>query len=529
MKTADRIRHLLSCVSPGACLRIALVCILALLSMGSMPARPAQAAGVWPSVSTPEAQGIDSNDLISVLDYIQSENLDVHSILVMRHNKLVMEVYYPPFTPLDKQMQFSATKSFTSALFGIAQGEGKIGPVTDPMLKYFQDVPDIQNMSADKQKITLLDLLNMTSGLEMCDNSMMKVDDPIRVSLDKPTHFEPGTPFEYNPCNSILLGAIIEKQTGMRMQEYARQKLFGPLGIIDLYWATYKDGSTQANIGLMVKPRDMLKFGMLYNQDGVWDSQRIIPKAWMDATFTTNDNGYGYQWWQGLDGFGASGYAGQRIFVFPKSDIITIVTGALTDDEANNIAVTPLFAIKSDSPLPPSPASARLVKRIWDIEHPQPQPAPRLSTTAAAVNGKTIRLDGNSIGWQTARLDFMGKVALLTVTTSSRHTNAYFVGLNDLYLPMPRLAATSLAVPEPSQRYDLNPYEFNFLLGVPVNGITWMKGAWTGADTFTLTVQDTIDFDQDTVTFKFAPPAASIDWYSHAEGATQMTFTGKMK
>jgi len=510
------------------CLRIVLISLMILLCLGSKPADTVQAMS-WPT-STPEAQGIDSNDLIGMLDWIQNEKLDVHSIQVMRHNTIVMEVYYPPFTPLDKQMQFSATKSFTSAVFGIAQGEGKIGPVTDPMLNYFKEVPNIQNMSDWKQKITLLDLLNMTSGLEMCDSKMMKSDDPIKYSLDKPMHFEPGTQFEYNPCNSILLAAIVEKQTGMRMQDYARQKLFGPLGITDWYWATYKNDMTQGNIGLMLKPRDMLKFGMLYNQDGVWEGKRIIPKSWMEATYTMNDNGYGYQWWQGFDGLGASGYTGQRIFIFPKNDIIIVVTmDNLPEDFGDNIALTPLFAIKSDGPLPPSPASATLVKRIWDIEHPQPQPVTPLPAMAATINGKTIRLGNNPIGWQTARLDFSGKTALLTVTTNDRRANTFLIGLDDRYRPMPRLAHTSHVVPEPPQRYDLNPYEFNFLLGVPVNGITWMKGAWIAADTFAVTVQDTIDFDRDTVTFHFSPPGASIDWYSFTEQATQMTFQGKMK
>ena len=514
------------------CLRIALISLLALLCLGSKPPETVQAMS-WPT-STPEAQGIDSNDLIGILDWIQTDQIDIHSILVMRHNNLVMDVNYPPFDRDDLQMQQSITKSVTSALVGIAIGEEKIKNVNDPFLDYFQGV-QVQNLSASKQKITILDLLNMTSGLDMFDyKTMGGVPDAVQVCLDKPMHSEPGEQFEYNPCNSVILAAILQKTTGMTEADYGMKKLFKPLGIKDVYWAAYADGVTQGNTGQMLTERDMLKFGMLYNQNGVWDGKQVVPADWVAATLVMNDNGYGYHWWQGFEGIGAGGYAGQLIFVFPKQDIVIVITAAIPDADSwksNQMAINALFAIKSDQALPESPASRVLAERIRAIEHPQPQPVPALPKMAKKISGQTIRLDANPLGWQTAQLEFKDRNAYLNITTKGdRKVQKYAIGLDGLYRGTPQKAVTRLAVPLPVQRYNMNnPYEFNFILGIPVDGKIWMKGAWTGEDTFALTVQDSRDFDLDTLTFHFSPPAASIDWYSATELAMQMTFQGKMK
>lgn len=511
----------------AVCLRCLLIGVLLLLTLGSKQPGNVQAMS-WPT-STPEAQGINSNDLIGMLDWIEANQYNVHSILIMRHGKLVMEAYYPPFTRQDIQMQFSGTKSFLSALFGIAVGEGKIQNINQSFLNYFQDVP-IQNMSEWKQQITILDLLNMTSGLEMCDNYMDDYPDPVQTSLDKPVHFEPGTDFEYNPCNAIILADILEKATGMRAYDYGEVKLFKPLGIKDVFWASYGTGLTQGNVGLMVNARDMLKFGMLYLQNGVWEGRQVIPADWVAATFTMNDKGYGYQWWQGLGGIGASGYSGQRIFVFPQQDIVIVITAEVPEEWiADNLAITPLFAICSDEALPESPASALLAERIWDIEHPLSLDVPPLPSMATAIDGKTIRLEDNLLGWKTARLEFKKKYAYLHITTQTdANIKKFTIGLNGIYRGTMQKAVPEMIMSEPPQRYNLNPFEFNFVLGTPIDGITWMKGAWLGEDTFTLIVQDSRDFDLDTLTFHFSPPGVTIDWFSDREQATQMTFQGQI-
>jgi hypothetical protein len=126
-------------------------------------------------------------------------------------------------------------------------------------------------------------------------------------------------------------------------------------------------------------------------------------------------------------------------------------------------------------------------------------------------------------------LKFTRNTAFLSITTQSDpRVKQFRVGLLDLYLPTPQKAFTQLAVPEPPQRWNENPLEFAFILGTPLKGNIWMKGKWTGEDTFQLTVRDSRDFDRDTLTFHFSGQNVSIDWYSLNRQATILTLQGKL-
>lgn len=114
--------------------------------------------------STLEEQGMDSQVLLELLNFTDRLQGNLHSLLIVRNGKIVLEVYYPPFGPQDKHMLFSATKSFVSAVVGIAQGEGKIQGVDQPVLDYFPG-GTLENPDERKQEMHLHDLLNMTSGL----------------------------------------------------------------------------------------------------------------------------------------------------------------------------------------------------------------------------------------------------------------------------------------------------------------------------------------------------------------------------
>ncbi len=503
-----------------------------LLDAFSKPSRVARAATFYSS--TPEEQGMDSKVLLQILDQIEADQAEVHSILVMRHGALVLEAYYPPFDRQDKHSLFSATKSVLSALIGIAVGEGMIGSLDEPMLNYFQDYT-IGNMSAWKQQITINHLLDMNSGLLFCDNMFDQIHD-LQFSLDLPAVFEPGTVFEYNSCNSMILSGILQKATGMTALAYAQEKLFGPLQIHDLYWSSTPDGVTQGNVGLMLTPREMLKFGQLYMQNGVWHSQQVVPAEWVWNTEWGNSPdpnvlGYHYQWWQLGGVIGAYGYAGQIVFVFPLADLVVAVTAQLPNGDATNYAGGLAFgafsAIRSDEALPFDPASIALAERVNAIAHPEAQSVPPPPAMADRIDGEIFSLDENPLGWQTASLSFEGHKAWLSITTTGAIDNQKFaIGLDGLYRQTMQQAVTGFSVPIPIQRNDINPFEFNFLLGVPVQGPVWMKGGWTGEDTFSITVQDSRDYDRDILTFHFSPPEVSIDWFSVQLNATLMTFEG---
>lgn len=128
----------------------------------------------WPTqgwrTSTPEQQGISSKQLAQMLDAIAEKKLNIHSILIVRHGYLVAEVYYGSNTPSLKHELYSVTKSFTSALVGIALGKGFIDSVNHPVLGFFPD-RQAANLDTRKKAMTLEHLLTMSSGLDWPESS----------------------------------------------------------------------------------------------------------------------------------------------------------------------------------------------------------------------------------------------------------------------------------------------------------------------------------------------------------------------
>jgi CubicO group peptidase (beta-lactamase class C family) len=292
---------------------------------------------------------------------------------------MVMDATVHPFQPDSKHIIHSCTKSIVSALVGIAIEEGYIRGTGQRVIDLFPS-RTIANLDANKREMTLEDLLTMSSGLDCQDsylyrwrglNEMRQSDDWVQHVLDLPMIAEPGTRFEY--CNgvSFLLSAIIQETTGQTTLDFAREHLFGPLGITDVDWPANPQG---INIGwgeLHMKPHDMAKIGHLYLHDGRWGDQQVVPAEWTSASTKkyidgTLQDGYGYQWW--VDGTGyyvALGYAGQCIFVIPDLDLVVVFVSDLEEADfyIPQILLSEYIvpAIESSGPLPDNPEGLRVL------------------------------------------------------------------------------------------------------------------------------------------------------------------------
>jgi CubicO group peptidase (beta-lactamase class C family) len=146
----------------------------------------------------------------------------------------------------------------------------------------------------------------------------------------------PGDIFNYDSGNPHLLSAILTKLTGMSAVDYAKAKLFGPLGIDDVSWAYDLQGISVGSFGLRLKPRDMAKIGYLYLHNGVWEGKQVIPPEWVhkvsNPTVETHlKPGFWYSnfFWSLPDKhvYMALGRYGQTIMVFPDLDIVAVTTG----------------------------------------------------------------------------------------------------------------------------------------------------------------------------------------------------------
>jgi CubicO group peptidase (beta-lactamase class C family) len=298
------------------------------------------------AISTPEQQGMQSSMLADMMQHIVDYGFEIHSVLIVRNGKLVLDSYFWPFSAEMKHILHSCTKSITSALIGIAIDKGYIQSVNQPIKDFF---PKLATGWDDlKKSITIEDLLMMASGLDCKDSyiygwaglhAMFASQDWAQYVLDLPMVASPGSKFEY--CNglSYLLSAIIQNATKMKALDFAAKYLFEPIGIRDVSWATNPQGVNMGYGEMQLKPHDMARFGWLYLNKGRWGDRQIVPSSWVEVSTrrhidATLFDSYGYQWWVDSAGyFVALGYKGQRIFVIPKKDMVVVFTGNLTGPE----------------------------------------------------------------------------------------------------------------------------------------------------------------------------------------------------
>ncbi len=272
---------------------------------------------------------------------------NVHSILIIKDGKLVFEEYFYEYDKNKLHELRSATKSFVSALTGIAIEKGYIKSINEKVLPYFSEYT-FKNITENKKRITIENLLTNQSGLD-CDvynanatgnESIMAYEkDWIQYSLDLPMNDSAGGKGQYCSSNPIILGRIIEKATKTYLPEFAKQTLFKDLGIKNFEWHFKPDSSSgETFCQVNLRPRDMAKFGLLYLNNGLWNGKQIISKNWVEQSLDKHTVvaglDYGYLWWtKYLDANGtryygklAQGNGGQKIYIFKELNLVTVIT-----------------------------------------------------------------------------------------------------------------------------------------------------------------------------------------------------------
>ncbi len=329
--------------------------------------------------------GIDSKKIDALVRDILTRRFEnIHGVLLVRNGKLVLEEYFNGYAFNFSGPRFrgeriaygrerlhvtaSVTKSVTSALVGIAIDQGFIRDVDERMAVFF---PQYMNLIDEKKaRITLEHLLTLTSGLEWNEVELwfkdpqhdlvqlFVVQDPIEYVLSKDVVHEPGTYWYYSGGDVNLLGEIIRKSSGLRVDAFAARYLMTPLGITEYEWDHINPDIIHASGNLKLRPRDMAKFGQLYLNGGTWNNQRIISENWTKkstAPIISNfksvmlklaareylswavnaGDRYGYLWWVKsyctdfgcVDSYLADGWGGQRIIVFPSLELVVVFTG----------------------------------------------------------------------------------------------------------------------------------------------------------------------------------------------------------
>lgn len=335
------------------------------LSSGCPPAPPVNVAAAVPSVGQdgwatagPDSVGLSAERLKEMDELVRSGVLKkITSLLVARHGTLVHEAYFEGDVDTLRDTR-SATKTITGTLAGVAIDAGLLPDTGAKVLSFFSEKQPVQNPDPRKDAITVEDLLTMSSVLECNDwndfsrgneERMYPVEDWIRFALDLPVRGfmrgdEPakqphGRSFSYCTAGVMALGGVLQRVAGKGVDEFARERLFSPLGIGPAQWVYSPLGLPMTGGGLRLRSRDLLKLAQLYLNGGAWNGTRVVSEAWVKESMRPHariddKNEYGYLLW--LRSFGPKGKehpvafmggnGGNKVAIVPDLDLVAVLT-----------------------------------------------------------------------------------------------------------------------------------------------------------------------------------------------------------
>jgi CubicO group peptidase (beta-lactamase class C family) len=304
---------------------------------------PTELAQVWP-----EQAGVDSAGLVKLSQWIRNSKLDIRSLVIVKDGKIVFERYSSGLTRDNNYELYSITKAMTALLAGVLIEEGKISLESSVKEVLEKARPELQEALADKGNIKLRNVLNMTTGLRYdfkppTDPIYYEAPDRLKLAATTIPELEPGKVFQYMDINPVLATAMLSVAAGEKLERYADEKFFAPLGMKHAAWQRADEkGLVSGGWGLRLRAVDMARLGMLALQEGSWEGKQVVPAAWVKSMTTGQSTPFfGYYWWinniveGGVEGgsqpeFDTMGFKGQNIVVLPKYDAVVTMTSMLS-------------------------------------------------------------------------------------------------------------------------------------------------------------------------------------------------------
>lgn len=384
------------------------------------------------SHSLPEEQGISSASILEFINAAEKNNLQLHSLMIVRNGKIVTQGWWDPYKPDLKHVLHSLSKSFTSTAIGFAVSEGLLS-VEDKIIKFFpNDVPSVPNPHLDEMQVK--HLLTMTTGHDADTSGPMRKGTEVwtKVFLSTPIAHQPGTYFLYDTGATYMLSAIITKVTGKTVLEYLTPRLFNPLEITGMNWEVSPQGINTGGWGLRVKTEDIAKLGLLYLQNGKFDGKQVLPEAWAEAATTYKvpnaaltgkdensdwQQGYCYQFWRCRHNFfRGDGAQGQYCLVSRDLNTVIAITSEITDMQKtlNYVWDHLLPGIKKEL-LPADLTNQTMLKQKIATLTLLPQKTGFGESTQSRVSGKIYTIKDNAANISHASLTFNKNECVFTL------------------------------------------------------------------------------------------------------------------
>lgn len=348
---------------------------------------------------------------------------EVHGIVVMRHGKIVAELFPEPLKREFSHTLYSVSKTFVATAVGLAVDDNRLR-ISDRVMLFFPEFyrDTISDGWAD---MTIRDLLTMSSGFEPDWNMRNVQSDWVQLLLSKTVN-HPGSHFKYDSMVSYLLSVIVQKVTGETVLDYLNKRIFSKIGIDDAEWEMSPEGYCVGGWGLRMSTLSMAKFGQFLLNCGSWNGEQLLSSSWVREMMSVQQHAdksrlYGYQIWKHDDiegAFRADGALGQYIIVAPKEDMVIAITqcnrgnGILERKILNDW----LLRKVSDKPLQEGSAYQKLRSSCYSLPVAVGK---SLRAKYMKLLDKDIFLNQNSLGWKSIRLTSCGaqlKIAIETTT-----------------------------------------------------------------------------------------------------------------
>jgi CubicO group peptidase (beta-lactamase class C family) len=296
--------------------------------------------------STPAASGMSSRAVAALLDRLEAQSIECHSIMVVRHGHVVAEGWWAPYSAGRPHLLYSLTKSFTSVAVGLTIADGLLS-LGDRVVDVLPDhVP--ADISEQGRRLTVHHLLSMTTGHRtdsLVEAWQLEPGDLVKGFLRVPFPEAEGTQHAYDNPTTFILARMVERVTGRGLPELLDERLFKPMGVDHAEWDRVASGAAFGFHGLHLTTEAVAAFGELLLRGGLWGDRQLIPREWVQlATRQHIDvqraedgsgdadsaRGYGYQFWISRHGYYGDGAFGQHCVVVPALDLVVAVTSANT-------------------------------------------------------------------------------------------------------------------------------------------------------------------------------------------------------